>query len=593
LHTFNVAMLQAISESEVTIGAFCGNLNSRDPRRVYFSGARADVRSFTPFSLLERRRSARMSRKAKIGIGVLVVLLLIFLLIPMLIGVFAKDKIIAGIQEAVGVPVKAGSVSVNLLPPGATIGSLEIGSPDALANNQPLAKIDSVKASVSWGTVFGGDVHVTGCTISGMTASISVDEHGVSSMTRLIDNMPPSKRNTNLPIDSLVLRNLKTMVFLAPGKKSPGVSADQADSTLTIDYASISNLVMAPAGKSLGSEIWSNVSVEGVYLTAPTLGEDKSGGGLSDGVRVGGLEAEFAQSPTEGQPIKVKTLTLSTIALAQVYTTPGTVPAITRASAILPLGLQSNSSGKKAGGVPELLVSAITIQSSKVEVRGTDAAGAPAYWRMNDLKADGANLAFGPGVAAPAAGYFKAGSPSESSAGPGKLELALTDISGSYPHWTFNCVYKLDGVAATAFSIPAQNSSGSAIKSGTVAMSFEGPAQNGNLQIDGSITLSKDLEVTGTLNNQIAKILRGEPIKTVRIRGTLDNPDPQFPDAFAGLAEKMFKSILTGGPMGVFDSAGGFMGTSVEQGVREASKGLEKGKDLLKKVPGVNGLFGK
>jgi hypothetical protein len=184
-------------------------------------------------------------------------------------------------------------------------------------------------------------------------------------------------------------------------------------------------------------------------------------------------------------------------------------------------------------------------------------------------------------------------SASEASTGPGEFDLNITDVTGSYPNWTFNCVYKLSGVAATAFSIPAKDASGSGIKAGSVSMDFAGPAQNGRLQIDGGITLSKDLEVTGGINNQVAQIVRGQPIRTVRIRGTIEKPDVQFPDAFSGLVQKIFASIISGGPIGVLDTAGGFMGTSVEQGMREATKGVEKGTDLLKKVPGIKDIFGK
>lgn len=536
-----------------------------------------------------------MSRGAKIGLGVVVVLaLLVFVVVPMVIGIFAKDKVLAGIQDAIGAPVKSSGVSVNLLPPGATISNLEVGNPDPAANNQYVAKINSLSVSVSWGSVFGSDTHVTGCTINGLTANISVDEGGVSSLARLIDAMPPTTRKTNLPIDSLVLKHAVANVFLAPSKKTVNVSADQPDGTLKIDYASVSDLVLSPPGQALGKEFWSTVYVQDVAMTAPGIGIEKDNSGLRDGVFLGRLDANFAQSPTEGQPIKVKMVALSGLEIAQVYSTPGVEPAARRASWVIPMGLKPSAKQGKANGIPELLVDAVTIKNSKLETRGVDASGKPAFWRLNDLKGDAANLAFGPGVAAPAAGHITLNSTSESSSGAGNFSLEFKEITGSYPNWTFpTSSYKLDGMAASAFSVPAQHSTGSAIKSGTVSMEFSGPARNGQLQMDGSITLSSDLEVTGTVNNQIAKIVRGQPLKTVRVRGTLEKPEIQFPDAFAGLAGKMFSGIITGGPMGVMDSVGGFMGSSVDQGVREASKGLEKGQELLKKVPGVNKIFGK
>lgn len=536
-----------------------------------------------------------MSRGAKIGLGVLVVLLLlVFVVVPAVIGMFAKDKVLAGIQEAVGAPVKASGVSVNLLPPGATISSLEIGNPDPAAGNQPVAKINSLTVSVSWGSVFGNSTHVTGCTINGLDANISVDESGVSSLARLIDGMPPTKRTTNLPIDSLVLKHATARVFLSPSKKTVSVSADQPDATLKIDYASVSALELAPPGQPLGREIWSTVYVQDVSMIAPGIGIEKDSSGLRDGVYLARLDANFAQSPSEGQPIKVKTVALAGLEIAQVYTTPGVEPAARRASWIIPLGLKPSAKQAKVSGIPELLVDVLTIKNSKLETRGTDAGGAPAFWRLNDLKGDAKNLAFGPGVVAPASGSLSLNSTSESPTGPGSFSLEIQEITGSYPRWTWaQATYKLDGMAATAFSVPAQHSTGSAIKSGSVSMEFQGPAQNGQLRLDGSITLSQDLEVTGTVNNQIAKIVRGQPLKTVRVRGTIDKPEIEFPDAFAGLAGKMFTGIITGGPLGVADSVGGFMGSSVNQGVREATKGLEKGTDLLKKVPGVNKIFGK
>jgi len=542
-----------------------------------------------------------MSRGAKIGLGVLIVLvLLVFVVVPAVIGIFAKDKVLAGIQEAVGVPVKASGVAVNLLPPGATISGLEIGNPDPAANNKHVARVDSLTVSVSWGSVFGNTTHVTGCTVNGLTASISVDDRGVSSLARLLDGMPPTKRTTNLPIDSLVVKNVTANVYLSPGKKTVSVSADQPDSTLKIDYASVSGLELAPPGQPLGREIWSTVYVQDVAMTAPGIGIEKDSSGLRDGVYLKRLDANFAQSPTEGQPIKVKTVAFAGLEIAQVYSTPGVEPAARRASWIIPLGLKPGAKQGSPAGVPELLVDMLTIKESKLETRGTDAAGAPAFWRLNDMKGEAKNLAFGPGVVAPASGSILLNSTSESSAGAGNFTLEIQDITGSYPRWTYpNGSYKLDGVAAAAFSVPAQHAAGLTIKSGTISMELQGPARDGKLEMDGSLTLSSDLEVSkpmlgGLVNaNDFAKIARNKPLRTLRLRGTIEKPDIQMPNGIAGLAEKVFGSILSGGPLGVGDALGGVMGTSVEQGVREATKGLEKGSDLLKKVPGVNKIFGK
>jgi hypothetical protein len=232
--------------------------------------------------------------------------------------------------------------------------------------------------------------------------------------------------------------------------------------------------------------------------------------------------------------------------------------------------------------------------TGRIETRGPDADGKMAFWRLTDVKIAGKKLAIGEKLKNSETGELKAESPSESSSGAGNLALIVSNITGSYPNWSFECDYKLNSVGAAPFSVPTQESTrGVGIKSGQISMSFAGAAKNGKLDIDGSLTLSKDFDITGTVAKQLARIERGVPLRPVSIRGTLENPKLSWPSAIAGVLGNAFEKILTGGPVGILDTAGGFMGGASEQTIRNATKGMEGAGDLLKKVPGLNDLFGK
>jgi hypothetical protein len=80
-------------------------------------------------------------------------------------------------------------------------------------------------------------------------------------------------------------------------------------------------------------------------------------------------------------------------------------------------------------------------------------------------------------------------------------------------------------------------------------------------------------------------VATGNPIKTIRIRGTLEKPEIQPPDFVAGAVANMFEKVLTKGsinPLGVFSDG---MVAAVDQGMREGQK-------VLKKVPFLGGILG-
>ena len=541
-------------------------------------------------------------RQRLIRYGIAGTLIAIVFVLPVLLGFALRGSVQAKVEAALNAPVQLGSLSIHLLPPGATLSGLVIGKAQPEAGNQPLIAIDSVRASVALGTVLGGDPHVTSLRISSLNLNAAVDAKGESSFSRFVRELPVSSRKSALPIDSLSASNVRIHTYLHEKVALARAPQGTADATLDVGSVSASNLLLPPPGELLGSEVWTELTLRDIHCTAPALEKAESpSDGLVDGAHVAKLEAELAQATSTRTPVRIRRLDLSGAEAATVYTQPGHPPALTRALAALKLafGESEPAAVHESGNKPPaptgtgLLIESLSVENSKIETRGPDASGKLAWWRLNTLTLSGANLAIGPEVAAQGNGSLKIGSASESTSGPGKLSLALTNITGGFPRWSFDCDYKLENVAAPPFSVAAEEATSrvatTKLQAGLISMEFNGPAKNGKLEIDGSLTLSPDFEVTGTLASQVVKLTRGKPIKTIRVRGTLENPKVSWPDAIAGTLGNAFEKILTGGPIGIVDTASEFMGSAVGQGVREATKVIPGGSDIIKKLPGFLG----
>jgi len=538
-------------------------------------------------------------RKPRFWLITGLVMVVLFFVIPPILGVAFRGRFESEIQKAVNAPVKVGSVSINLLPPGASLSAIEIGSVDPDAGDQPLIVISSARANVSLGTLFGGKTHVTRLSISALSLNVHINEKSESSFNRFLNEMPVAERTVELPIDVLSISNLQIHTWAAGGKKN--LPAAQIGTTAVASvYAS--GLVLPAPSSLLGREAWIDVDLRGIALTAPALKDDKaqalSDDSVADGAFVEAITLRLAQAPDTESPLLARDVVVTQPQLARVFTRAGEKPGADRAIAALELAMggaeappaRKPGQGEKPSGTG-ILVNDLKVTGGRIETRGPDADGKLTFWRLENLSVSGQTVAFGPTVKAEG-GELLIESDSESSAGPGKLKLIVSKLSGGYPKWSCDTEYLIDGVAGQPFTIQTVLSAKTGVRKGSVAMQFAGPIRNGNLNIDGSLTLSKDFEVTGTVQKQVVKLTRGDPIKTIRIRGTIENPDVQYPDALAGALGKALEKIMLGSPVGVLDTVGGLMGSATGQGVREAAKKLDDATGILKKVPGLNKVPG-
>ena len=537
-----------------------------------------------------------ISRTKKYAIcGILGGILCIFFVLPMILGAAFRGTAERKLHEAANAPVKLGGLKVHLLPPGATFSELEIGSPDPAAANNPLLKIESVSASVSFGTAFGGDPHITSLSISGLTLNPVVDEQGKSSFSQFLRGMTP--RKSELPIDSVVLRKIHIATYISHKRTHSGAVAGEADGTLDVAYVSASNLILPALGELLGREVWIKAEIDNVVCTAPA--PDTAApleGSVPDGIRVAHITVELAQAVSTNEPVKIKRIHLEQPLCATVYSKIGRQPAIQRAVYAVKYGMGTmepdDGYSENSAAAPQgtgILIESLSIRNGRIETRGPDATGKPAYWRLKDFTVDGENLAYGSVVKPSVPGHLEINSASESSGGPGGLRVGVTNITGGFPKSSFDIHYKIEGIAATAFSVASQDAKGPGIQAGQVAMLFSGPCRNGNLSVDGSLTLSKDFEVDSSMANVIAKIERGSPIETIRVRGTLDCPELTWPSALAGVIGNAIVEVSLNSTIGLLDTSGAYMGSAVSQGIRESGKAAKSVTNTFKKIAGFFG----
>ncbi len=527
--------------------------------------------------------------------GILGLILGIVIIVPIVLGSVLRGTAERRLHEATNGPVKLGGFKVHFLPPGATFSELEIGSRDPAAANKPLLKIDSVSVSVPFGTIFGGVPHITSLSISGLVLNPVVDGKGRSSFSTFLRGMTP--RKAELQIDSLVLRKIHIATFIDRHLTHSTATAGEADGTLDVDEVSASNLILPALGEQLGRQVWIKAEIDNVVCTAPTTDTAApTEGAVPDGIRVARISVELAQAASASGPVTIKQIVLEQPSCATVYSTRGRLPAAQRALDAVKYGMgtmdpddnrDENSTATSQG--TGILIERLAIRNGRIETRGPDAAGKPAFWRLKDLNVNGERLAYDPAVNASVPGYLEINSESESSGGPGRLRVGATNITGGFPKSSFDIHYKVDGIAATAFSAASQDAGGPGVQSGQIAMLFDGSCRNGNLNVDGSLTLGTNFEVDSAMANMIAQIERGSPIEPIRVRGTLEHPDLTWPRALAGVIGNAIEKISLNTPIGLLNTGGTMMEAVGSQGIRESGKATKDAINTLKKATGFFG----
>lgn len=545
-----------------------------------------------------------MSKKAKWLLVAVALLLMLVVILPFVLGIALRGKVEGEVSKAVNAPVKLGGLSVSILSPGATLSGLEVGAPAGEAGNQPLAKIEKLSAGVSWGTVLGGDLHVTSLQIAGADIHVGVDEEGRSTLEKFLGNLPASEpRKVELPINYLRVTDSKITMYAPVAAVAPGAVHDPEPLTVDLENLVVQDLVLPVNGQPAAKEVWTSIGLEGLKVRSPLKGVEPvappegAGTPIEEGITLDAAEGQMQIPASLDKPLLLRAGKLSGLKVRNVILNANDPQTLDRIAAFRDRCLKTPATKPGETGMVlgngGAMVQDFTMAGSVLEIDGYDADGNLSYYRIKDLAIDLKNFGYGKGAEASAEdpGHLKLESPTGSSEGDGDILADWKNIVGTWPTCSFDNEFHVNGVPMTPFSALVKKSTKVGVRKGNVSTEFAGPVTNGKIKWDGSLTLSKDTDLaTGEgmiagMKKEIAKAATGEPLKTFRVRGTLSNPKFEPPDMVAGIVWNVVQSVATGSVTGVLDTFTEGMGAAVDQGVRETKK-------VLTKIPGIGGIFG-
>lgn len=545
-----------------------------------------------------------MSKKAKWLLVAVALLLVLVIILPFVLGIALRGKVEGEVAKAFNAPVKLGGLSVSILSPGATLSGLEVGAPAGETGNQPLAKIEKLSAGVSWGTVFGGDLHVTSLQIAGADIHVGVDDEGLSTLEKFLGNMPAGEpRKVELPIDYMRVTDSKITMYAPVAVVAPGAVHEPEPVTVDLQNLVVQDLVLPVNGKPAAKEVWTSIGLEGLKVRSPLKGveplapPEAAGTPLEEGLTLDAAEGQMQIPASLDKPLLLRAGKLSGLKVRNVILNANDPQTLDRIAAFRDRCLRTPATKPGETGMVlgngGAMVQDFTMAGSVIEIDGYDADGNLAYYRIKDLAINLKNFGYGAGAEASAEdpGHLKLESPTGSSEGDGDILADWKNITGTWPTCSFENEFHVNGVPMTPFSALVKKSTKVGVRKGNLGTEFAGPVTNGKIKWDGSLTLSKDTDLaTGEgmiagMKKEIAKAATGEPLKTFRVRGTLSNPKFEPPDMVAGIVWNVVQSVATGSVTGVLDTFTEGMGAAVDQGVRETKK-------VLTKIPGIGGLFG-
>lgn len=548
----------------------------------------------------------------KIGIVVIVLLAGAAISAPFIAHSLVKNKIDAKLDNEFGGLAHYDQINISWSPLGATLTNLRLGDANPAAGNKPTIQVST--AEVVLDSIFDKEPHFKSATAHGFAVNISVDEKGESSLSKLVREKVPSKRTRPLTIDTLTLEGITITTFVAPKDKnipSQSVSSTSTtsqispapaevsaisspDSVLKIATVQARGFVVPIPRQLLGYENWIATVIENVDAFD---GIEMNDPGSTPCIHIARISFELDQAENTEVPVRIRKFKVEQSKIISASSISETTPGFKHVVASIQQGFgikepkEIRESDKK-GIAPHgtgLLIEDFQTAGTVIEMRGGDASGKSAFWRLSNAKIQAANLAFGEKVAAPAPGSVKLDSGTESSSISGNASLSITELSGHYPHSSFKCSYHIENLDAKTFSSMASGAQHVDIQSGSLSMSFAGGANDGQLNIEGSVTLSEDFQISGSTTKSIAvKLTRGRPIDHVTITGTLEHPQIHLPDELAMLGELM-GNILSVRPLGIVDSTIGevpVIGSVVKETTKVSS-------GVLGKIPVIGGLFKK
>lgn len=510
-------------------------------------------------------------RRKYIILGIIATLLVALLFLPQILSVALRGTAEQRLARLTGEPVKVTKLTIHLLPPSATFNSVAIGTPQETTGSRSLVTCESATMDVTYGTVFASDPHIKALAVNGLTVNPFVDAQGRSSFVTMINRIPPLRNE--LPVDKIELREVCIQTYLDAALKQhetetasrPGATHNidavpphkdgEPDGSLSVASVSAQNLVLAPSGTTLGREIWIPTQLSGVLCTAPSLEQHDDPSRLPDGISIAQLKAEVAQSTSPGTPVRLRGVELENVQCASVFSAPGLKPADQRAIDAVryafganekdsnspeksnPAATREQSNPTEPDSTPLIdgvVVESLTVKHCTVETRGPDSLGRQAYWRLNNFDVHGTNLAYGSGKSLREPGMLELSANTGSDSGPGEVKLNIDHITGGFPRASFETHFSVHGLAAAAFNVMLQDRKGPGIQSGQADLAFDGGAHDGNLNVRGVVTLSKDFKAESAVM-KIAKLTLGKPSEPLQIGGTLERPKVEMPDALGAL----------------------------------------------------------
>jgi hypothetical protein len=507
--------------------------------------------------------------------------------------------------------VQLGGLSISLLPAGATLSDLVVGEPSTYTGNAPLAKIDSLSVSVPFGTVFGGDLHVSGLSIDGAEIHVGCDENGKSSLAAFLANLPKGKpRTTALPVDAFEVAD-STIALHVP-KQLAAPKSERAPGPVTIQLGSVdvSDLLLPAPGKPVPREAWTAIRIAGLVVRSPVEGLEfpdisgEGGAALKPGIEMKEASTELSFATALDKPLRIREVKLKGLKIRDDVPPMGLPSTVERIHLYRALCLASPPADPDEPGMViwngSVLIDSLSVSESDHAIVGKNANRQLAFYHVTGLTVDASTLAIGPGSGVPpdATGHLRVQAKSVSTEGPGELKLEWKDIKGAYPEWSFTKQFSLTGVALTPFSPKAEKTMGAGIEKGSVSLTMAGTTTSGALDWRGSATISKDTKpkskgILGFASGGLSKLATGKPIEPIRVRGTLQNPSVAYPSTEAAVLAKLSQVMVgEGGPAKALGSMFNVVtgrGLGRIGGVTESGKGLMKGgidkaKDAVKGV---------
>ena len=552
-----------------------------------------------------------ISKGWKIGIVAILLLVGMIASAPFIVHARVKNKIDTKLQNEFGGLAHYDQITITWNPLGAILTNLRLGAANSAAGNQPTIQVATTEIVLD--SIFDKEPHFKSVAAHGFVVNTVVDEKGESSLSKLIREKVPSSRTRPLTIDALIFDGITITTYVAPKEKGtpPQSSTITSSASQTAAPAEVSASTgpdsvlkiasveargyVAPIPKQLlGYEHWISTVIEKVEAFDSI---DKGEQGSTPSISIARISFEIDQAENTEVPVRIRQFKAEQSKVITASSTSENTPGFKHVVASIQQGFgikapkEIRESDKKEN-LPHgtgLLIEDFQTAGTIIEMRGGDASGKSAFWRLSDAKIQAGNLAFGEKVTASAPGFVKLESGTESSSVPGNVSLSITELSGHYPRSSFKCTYHIENLDAKSFSSMASGAQHVDIQSGSMSMSFAGGANDGQLNIEGSVTLSEDFQIAGSTTKSIAvNLTRGKPIDHVTITGTLEHPQIHLPDELAMLGELM-GNILSVRPLGIVDSTIGevpVIGSVVKETTKVSS-------GVLGKIPVIGGLFKK